>query len=100
MLALLLAVALIGLTVLALLLAGVVVAIVTGVLVLNACLLVLTLHRRPPAREPLERGPVAHEPSARWQPSSFRRPPRPPGEPQPASSAESESPPALRIQRL
>ena len=83
MLALLLAVALIGLTALALQLAGAAIAIVTGVLVLNACLLVL-LSRRRPRREPV----VVHE---RWRPSSFKRPPEP--------SAETELEPTLKIRR-
>ncbi len=88
MLALLLAVALIGLTVLALLLAGALISIVTGVLVLNACLLVLA-SRRSPAR-PGDGG--AGDPPERWRPSSFRRPPEPPTESDPA--------PTLRAHRL
>ncbi len=94
MLALLLAVALIGLTVLALLLAGAAIAVVTGILALNACLLVLMLRRRP-ARE----RPATSELPERWRPSSFRRPPQPPGESDPAP-ADSESAPTLRVHRL
>jgi hypothetical protein len=67
MLALLLAVALIGLTILALLLAGVVAAIVTGIALLNVFAVLLGLRSRG-ARAPAV-GPE------RWRPSSFRRPP-------------------------
>jgi hypothetical protein len=67
MLALLLAVALIALTILALLLAGVVAAIVTGIALLNVFAVLLGLRSRG-ARTPA----VAPE---RWRPSSFRRPP-------------------------
>ena len=67
MLALLLAVALIALTVLALLLAGVIAAIVTGIALLNVFAVLLGLRSRG-ARTPA----VAPE---RWRPSSFRRPP-------------------------
>ena len=70
MLALLLAVALIALTILALLLAGVVAAIVTGVGLVNAFAVLLGLRSRG-GRAPA----VAPE---RWRPSSFRRPPEPP----------------------
>jgi polyferredoxin len=70
MLALLLAVALIALTVLALLLAGVVAAIVTGVGLLNALAVVLGLRSRG--------GRTAAAPPERWRPSSFRRLPEPP----------------------
>ncbi|HEV2975024.1 MAG TPA: hypothetical protein VGX69_08520 [Solirubrobacteraceae bacterium] len=94
MLALLLAVALIGLTILALLLAGAAIAVVTGVLVLNACLLVLALRRRP-ARD----RSGARELPEPWRPSSFRRPPEPPGESDPAP-ADSQSTPTLRVHRL
>jgi hypothetical protein len=94
MLALLLAVALIGLTVLALLLAGAAIAIVTGVLVLNACLLVLTLRRRPAH----DRHATSELPEP-WRPSSFRRPPEPPGESDPAL-ADAQSTPTLRVHRL
>ena len=67
MLAPLLAVALVVLTILALLLAGVVAAIVTGVALLNLLVLSIGLrsrHEQPPKQ--------AEE---RWRPSSFRRPP-------------------------
>jgi hypothetical protein len=67
MLALLLAVALIALTILALLLAGVVAAIATGIGLLNVFAVLLGLRSRG-ARTP----PVTSE---RWRPSSFRRPP-------------------------
>ncbi len=77
MLALLLALALVGLTVLALLLAGVIVAVVTGILVANACLVVLVL-RRSPARA----AHGAREPPERWRPSSFTRPPNAPADPE------------------
>ena len=70
MLALLLAVALIALTALVLLLAGVVAAIVTGIVLLNVFAVLLGLRSRG-ARTPA----VALE---RWRPSSFRRLPEPP----------------------
>lgn len=74
MLALLLAVAMIALTVLALLLAGVLAAIVTGIGLLNVLALVIGLRARP----------ADHAPSApeRWRPKSFRRPPAPPLDPE------------------
>jgi hypothetical protein len=65
--ALLLAVALIALTILALLFAGVVAAIVTGIALLNVLAVLLGLRSRgasPPAAA-----------SEHWRPSSFRRPP-------------------------
>jgi hypothetical protein len=68
--ALLLAVALIALTVLALLLAGVVAAIVTGIVLLNAIAVLVGLRLRGAGRTPAT--------SERWRPSSFRRPPEPP----------------------
>jgi Flp pilus assembly protein TadB len=85
MLALLMAVALVGLTALALQLAGAVVAIAAGVLVLNACLLVVLVraHRHPP------RAPVALP--EQWRPSSFKRPPEAP--------AETELAPTVKIRR-
>lgn len=103
MLALLLAVALAGLIVLALLLAGAVVAAVTGVLAFNASLVVLTLRRR--ASSDARETRVEQE---RWQPSSFRRAPEPSPEPTSESASEStgepgearESPPVLRVHRL
>jgi hypothetical protein len=88
MFALMLALALIGVTVLALLLAGALAAIATGILALNACLLVVALHRRAVK-------PQASEPRERWRPSSFRRPPEPPGE-----REEPERGPQLRVHRL
>ena len=74
MLAPLLAVALIALTVLALLLFGVVAAIATGVGLLNAMALLIGLRhqRRLPAPSPPDR----------WRPMSFRRPPELPLEPE------------------
>jgi hypothetical protein len=73
MLALLLAVALIGLTVLALLLAGVVVAVATAIAVLNLSLVVLGL-RTPGSSADRATG------GERWRPSAFRRPPEAPVE--------------------
>jgi hypothetical protein len=70
MLALLLAVALIALTVLALLLVGVVAAVVTGIALLNAFAVVLGSRSRG-AR-------TVAVPPERWRPSSFRRMPEPP----------------------
>ncbi len=68
MLPLFLAVALIGLTALALALAGVVAAIVTGVALVNACATLLGMRSR-----------ALHDVNAtrreRWRPSSFRMPP-------------------------
>jgi hypothetical protein len=74
MLALLLAAALIALTILALLLAGVVAAIATGVGLLNVLALLIGLRSR--RTRP---SPAAPE---RWRPRSFRRPPAPPLEPE------------------
>jgi hypothetical protein len=74
MLALLFAVALIGLTLLALALAGVAVAIATGVVLLNASATLLGMRSR-----------ALHQVDAarreRWRPSSFRPPPEPTQEP-------------------
>jgi hypothetical protein len=67
MLALLLAVALIALTIIALLFAGVVAAIVTGVGLLNVFAVLLGLRSRGARTETT--------PPERWRPSSFRRPP-------------------------
>ena len=64
MLVLLFAVAVVALTLLALLLAGVVVAIVTGIALLNVFVLILGLRARRPHAE------IAK--SERWRPSSFR----------------------------
>jgi polyferredoxin len=83
MLALLLAIALIALTVLALLFAGVVAAIVTGVGLLNVFVLVIGLRSR--RSRP---GPSTPE---RWRPKSFRRPPAPPLEPEAEEQLHSRS---------
>ena len=74
MLALLFAVALIGLTLLALALAGVVAAIATGVVLLNASATLLGMRSR--AMQELD---AARR--ERWRPSSFRAPPEPAQEP-------------------
>jgi len=74
MLALLLAVAMIALTILALLLAGVLAAIVTGVGLLNVLALVVGLRSR--------RARPTPSPPDRWYPKSFRRPPPPPLDPE------------------
>jgi hypothetical protein len=70
MLVLLFAISVIALTLLALLLAGALIAIATGIALLNvfAVIVGLRLHGPPYAEE--------HAP-ARWRPSSFRRPPKP-----------------------
>ncbi len=81
--ALLLAIALIALTVLALLLAGVVAAIVTGVGLLNVLALVIGLRSRRARPAP---GPPEH-----WRPRSFRRPPAPPLEPETEEHLHSRS---------
>jgi polyferredoxin len=83
MLALLLAVALIALTVLALLLAGVVAAIATGVGLLNVLALVIGLRSR--------RSRPAPRPPERWRPRSFRRPPAPPLDPEAEEHLHSRS---------
>ncbi len=83
MLALLLAIALIALTVLALLLAGIVAAIVTGVGLLNVFALVIGLRSRR-----CRPGPSTPE---RWRPKSFRRPPAPPLEPEAEEQLHSRS---------
>jgi hypothetical protein len=88
MLALLLAVALIGLTVLALLLAGVLVAVLTAIAVLNLSLVALGLRvDRPSAGKQL----APEQAAERWRPSAFRLPPEPP--------VESEDAPRMRIHR-
>jgi hypothetical protein len=94
MLALLLAVALIGLTVLALLLAGVLVAVLTAIAVLNLCLLAVGLR----VGRPSDEAPIAPMPAVgperlaeRWRPAAFRLPPEPP--------VESEHAPPMRIHR-
>jgi predicted acylesterase/phospholipase RssA len=83
MLALLLAVALIASTVLALLLAGVVAAIATGVGLLNVLALVTGLRSRR-----CRLGPSTPE---RWRPKSFRRLPAPPLEPEAEEHLHSRS---------
>jgi hypothetical protein len=88
MLALLLAVAVIGLTVLALLLAGVLVAVLTAIAALNLSLVALGLR----VRRPSAGAHVATEEGAeRWRPTAFRLPPEPP--------VESEDAPRLTIHR-
>lgn len=76
MLALLLAVALIGLTVLALLLAGILVAVAAAIAVLNLSFVALGLR----ARRASDGETVAREqsPDERWRPTAFRLPPEPP----------------------
>jgi len=83
MLALLLAIALIASTVLALLLAGVVAAIATGVGLLNVLAMVIGLRSR--RSRP---GPNTPE---RWRPKSFRRLPAPPLEPEAEEHLHSRS---------
>lgn len=74
MLTLLLAAALIAFTILALLFAGVVAAIVTGIAMLNVLVLVVGLRSRRERPTP--------RPRERWRPRSFRRPPQPPLDPE------------------
>jgi hypothetical protein len=83
MLALLLAIALIALTILALLLAGVVAAIVTGIGLLNLFALVIGVRS-----QRYRPGPGTPE---RWRPKSFRRPPAPPLEPEAEEHLHSRS---------
>jgi hypothetical protein len=83
MLALLLAIALIALTILALLLAGVVAAIVTGIGLLNLFALVIGVRS-----QRYRPGPGTTE---RWRPKSFRRPPAPPLEPEAEEHLHSRS---------
>jgi polyferredoxin len=85
MLALLLAIALVVLTVLALLLAGAVAAIVTGVGLLNVFALVIGLRSR------RCRPPIAARAPERWRPKSFRRPPALPLEPEAEEQLHSRS---------
>ncbi len=73
MLALLFAVALIALTVLALALAGVVAAVLTGIALVNVFAAILGIRTRA-----LHEGAARRE---RWRPSSFRQPPEPTREP-------------------
>jgi hypothetical protein len=83
MLALLLAIALVALTVLALLLAGAIAAIVTGVGLLNLFALVIGVRSR--------RYQPAPGMPERWRPKSFRRPPAPPLEPEAEEQLHSQS---------
>lgn len=87
MLAVLLAIALIAVTLLALSVAGVVAAIIAGVAWLNVSVMILGLRSRRMHGEP----PAA---SGRWRPSSFPPPAEPPSE------SESEEPsPSLTVHR-
>jgi len=70
---LLLAAAMIALTVLALLFAGAVAGAVTGVVMLNALVLAIGLRSR--------RDRPGARPAERWRPRSFHRPPEPPLDP-------------------
>ena len=74
MLALLLAVALVALTILALLLLGVAAAVITGILLLNAFVLLIGV--RSPRQRPTP------STSGRWRPRAFRHPPQPPLDPE------------------
>ncbi len=74
MLAVLLAIVLIVLTLLALSVAGVVAAIVTGVAWLNLSAIILGLRSHSPRDEPSTEAPE------RWRPSSFPERPEPPYE--------------------
>ncbi len=76
MVVLLLVVALVALTILALILAGVVVSIVTGLTLINVLAMVIGLRRRRDDDEEEEERP----PAERWRPSAFRAPPEPPHE--------------------
>jgi hypothetical protein len=83
MLVLLFAVSVIALTLLALLLAGALIAIATGIALLNLFALIVGLRvHGPPYAE--ERAP------ARWRPSSFRRPPKPDEQSDEQADGESE----------
>ncbi|MEA2153754.1 MAG: hypothetical protein QOI18_1987 [Solirubrobacteraceae bacterium] len=84
MLAPLLAVALIALTVLALLLAGVLAAVATAIVLLNVLATIICSRSRA-----LRKMHAEH-----WRPSSFRAPP------QPADEAGEEPAPSLTIHRL
>lgn len=77
MVVLLLVVALVALTILALLLAGVVVSIVTGLTLINVLAMVIGLRRR---RDDDEEEAEERPPAERWRPSAFRAPPEPPYE--------------------
>ncbi len=78
-------VALIALTVLALLLAGVIAAIATGIALLNVLATVICMRSRSLRR-------VAPTHAERWRPTSFRQPP------EPSDEREGERPP-LTIHR-
>jgi hypothetical protein len=80
---LLLAIALVALTVLALLLAGVVAAILAGIGLLNLFALVIGMRSR-------RHSPGSSTPE-RWRPKSFRRPPAPPLEPEAEENVQSGS---------
>lgn len=89
MLVLLFAASVIALTLLALLLAGALIAITTGIALLNVFVVILGLRVHPPPH-------VEEHAPARWRPSSFRPPPQPNKE----SEEESEQPgPQLTIHR-
>ena len=90
MLVLLLGVALVGLTLLALKLAGAAVAAVAAVLALNGCVIVLVLLRRPARDE----GAPADD-FAPWRPTSFKRMPEPAAD-EPAADEHS---PQLTVRR-
>jgi hypothetical protein len=70
MVALLLAAALVGLTILALMLVGVIAAIVTGIALVNSLALLIGLRTGRTRSAPAS--------SERWRPRAFSRPPRPP----------------------
>jgi hypothetical protein len=93
MLVLLFAVSAIALTLLALVLAGALIAIATGIALLNVFAVIVGLRvHGPPYAE--ERAP------ARWRPSSFRRPPKPDEQSDEEPDAESEQlGPRLTIHR-
>lgn len=86
MVLLLFTLALVALTVVALLFAGVLIAVVTGVALFNVLALILGMRTH--------RLRTAAAPRGRWQPSSFRRPPEPPFE-----EPEEQDRPALTIHR-
>lgn len=87
MLAPLLAVALIALTVLALLLAGALAAVVTGIVLLNVFATVICTRAR--ALRTMHAAPAR-----RWRPSSFRQLPEPTGD------GDEHAAPSLTIHRL
>ncbi len=79
----LLAAAMIALTILALLFAGVVAGAITGIVMLNV--LVLAIGLRSHRARPIPR------PGERWRPKSFRRPPQPPLDPEAEEELDSKS---------